>query len=221
MQRAGTPIFPFVTCVFSTAQGCQGKAGEIIRESARQELDVKNHYGTGKDFKSFLNHFWKISIPTIGVNNEYDYPLGLSWLLFSVFLIASFPYWIRSKEIPIIILIALLQWVLWWNMTHQARFLYPVLALGLLGTMSIQKKVHPMILLTALCFSASLSLVSMWRAYKNDLGRSSAQIQKEQKEKLVWDLKTGALITQECLYADQLVTKHAPGYKAVILEDSN
>src|SRR5262249_59485499 len=104
IQRAGTPLVPLATCVIASAPGCQGSEGRIIRASSDAILVNWNYYGHGRGPVPFLVHLWKVAVPGWKlvvpwwvVANEYDYPLGLGWLLWVVFFVASLPGWIRAR----------------------------------------------------------------------------------------------------------------------------
>ncbi|MBK9292948.1 MAG: hypothetical protein IPM57_00630 [Oligoflexia bacterium] len=219
MQRAGTPIFPFGTCqIYKSASGCQGKDGEIIKASSKETLEVRNQYSPARDPMSFIKHLWKVAVPSNGVNNEYDYPLGLGWLLWLVFLGFSINEWIRKKQIPIFALIALGFWASWWMGSHQSRWLYPVLVFGWLAVLPVLPLASKKLLLGVLIVGAGISLISQWRAFRATLFMSPAQIEANQKTQLKWDPQTGLLQSLESLYVDEPLTDHAPGARSWILK---
>jgi len=221
IERAGTPLFPFATCLLSV-EGCQGKAGEIIRKSSELQLEIRDQYGYGRDLGAFLSHFWLVSVPTRreSFNNEYDYPLGLGWLLCVILLFASIPLWMKQRSVPFFVVLAIGFWITWWLGSQQSRWLYPVLALGWIGTMETQKKINPHVLTGVLLISALFSLWFQWRALSPELWKKPAIIQNEQITKVQHDPKTGLLLSkhgESSLYVNEPIETLAPGDLSAIL----
>ncbi len=219
LQRTGTPFFPIATCVWKAAPGCQGLAGELIRESSQHiHAAVSTTYGNGKGPLAFVRHLWRVAVPTQGVNNEFDYPLGLPWLLLLPFIALTLGS-ARSRELPFpyILALGLLFWAFWWVSSQQARWLYPTLALGWLGTLEAQRRTHLRVIFACLLASGLLSFASEWRALKASLTTPAAQLQRSHEEVVVWDSVKDQLISKEILYVNRLVVDHAPESRAWIL----
>jgi hypothetical protein len=213
LERAGTPLFPFATCLISSVAGCQGRAGEVIRESAARHLQSRDDYGQGRGMGAFLRHLWAVAVPSKSnkFNNEYDYALGLGWLLWVVLLVASVPRWIKQRAIPFVVVVAIGFWITWWLGSHQSRWLYPVMALGWIGTTEAQQRINPHLLAGVLFVSALVSLQSQWGILSPELWKSPALIEKEQAAKIRRDLQTGIFLSVESLYVDQPIQEMAPG----------
>ena len=201
VERAGTPIFPFFTCVFSGVTNCQGAAGEAIRSTAARQFGTRDGYGLGRGAGAFVTHLWRISVPAMGtVNNEYDYPLGLTWILLMVLLAASIPDWIRSKLPPPELVLAVVISVLWWVTSQQSRWLYPFIAFGLLATVPLQLRAHRALLVVVILGAACLSFLSQTRAIGADFGASASSIQSQQELSLASDPIALSAKTKETLY---------------------
>ncbi len=216
--RAGTPLAPFFTCQDSSVKGCQGEEGQRIRESSRLLLETRDQYGNGRTPTAWVLHLWRVAVPTQGVNNEYDYPLGLAWVLWVVFLIASFWLWVKGERPNLYIVAAISFWVLWWMGSQQARWLYPVLAFGWLGTLLIQKRCTAQLLNGLLIVSAVFSFISQYRALRPTLFHSSGTIQNEQFANQKWDPQIDTFLTQYILYADRVIERHGFGDRRWFLD---
>ncbi len=210
IDRAGSPLFPFFVCkIFPNVSGCQGESGISILESAKQLAGIRDAYGEGRTLIGFLKHLFLLAIPTEGVNNRYDYPLGLPWLIWITLLIFSIPNWIKQRKISFYFFLAIGFWVVWWIGSQQSRWLYPVLALGWLSTMDLQQKTYFKFLCGALLLSASLSLGSQIRALKSELLKSRQTIQQEQTMKIKWNPLTKTAGSLETLYINDVIKKNS------------
>lgn len=220
LERAGTPLFPFITCKLPST-GCHAAAGMAIQNSANENIGIRNAYGFGRGPLAFAIHLWRISVPNakLGVNNEYDYPLGLVWLFWLVFAFYALRDFYRTRHMHPYIFAAFLFWLTWWLGSHQARWLYPVLALGWLGSIEIQKKIHPQVLLLALVLSSCLTLVSTWRAFGPDFSRSRAGIQEQQEASVRWDFYRPILESKELLYVNKPALLHSCGSPQWFIND--
>ncbi len=207
IERAGTPIFPFFTCVFSVTN-CQGAAGESIRAIAAAQFGTIDGYGLGRGAGAIISHLWRISVPAVGsVNNVYDYPLGLTWVLLLVLLAASAPVWVKAKRIPPELMLAAVLWLLWWVTSQQSRWLYPFIAFGLLATVQLQLRANRILLLMVLAGAACISLLSQARAISADMRASAGSIQAQQEASIVSDPFLESANKKETLYVSHIVKK--------------
>jgi hypothetical protein len=177
LAETGTPLFPFVHCRLAHGTYC-GSAS--LEATAQQLLAVRTAYGNGRGPTSFLLHLWRVAIPTRGVNNEFDYPLGLPWLLLVV--LAGFGFFKGAWRRPLFQLAALF-WILWWLNAHQSRWLYPTIAFGLLATLPEQARAWrtlPFLLL----LSSGFSLISELHALGPTLRVPSAELQAKEAAKV-------------------------------------
>ena len=208
IERAGTPIFPFFTCVFSGVTNCQGEAGEAVRATVARQFSTRDGYGLGRGAGAFIAHLWRISVPAMGtVNNVYDYPLGLTWILLLVLLAASIPDWIRAKLPPPELVLAVVIWVLWWVTSQQSRWLYPFIAFGLLATVPLQLRANRSLLVVVILGAACLSLLSQARAIRADLGASAPGIQSQQESSFASDPIALSAKNKETLYVAHAINQ--------------
>jgi hypothetical protein len=169
---AATPFFPL-------APGFMGWGNIEIHPSSWHSLQqasqlwmegTKNSYGHGRDLSSFIKHWWLLGIPEKGVNNAFDYPLGLTYLLligpFLFFLIKDI---LQRKFSPLGILAAVI-WVLWWFTAQQSRFLYVPLLIIFIVTIPRLGKISR-VFFACLLISLSLEALSLWGAHKGDVRR--------------------------------------------------
>lgn len=191
----------------ASAPGCAGTAGENIRESAKQHLDTRDSYGNGRGFTAFFKHLWRVAVPTKGVNNEFDYPLGLPWLIGIFLLAVSLILGFHEKRVTPESAVALAFWAVWWAGSHQSRWLYPVMAFAWLGTMGIQRMVRQRIFLGALMVSAAFSLISQGRSLRPDIFRPSAEIQGQQMRRVARDA-AGIVMDVKTLYVEEPILTH-------------
>lgn len=211
LDRAGTPLFPFGACMVASARGCQGEPGIEIRASAAAQVQTADAYGVGRGPLAFAQHLWLVSVPTSWVNNQYDYPLGLAWLFLVVMLAFAGYQWLATRRLPPFAALTLIAWGLFWVGSHQSRWLYPALAFGWLATMAVQRRASANLLLGLLLMSAALSLLSQWFAFRGTLFEAPAAIQAERTAQVRVDPSTGLVASQETLYVDRYISRHAPG----------
>ena len=207
VERAGTPIFPMAVCAFPTVSGCQSEAGEIIRASSMRVTNAAASYGVGYGLKGLLTHLWRVAVPAFGsVNNEYDYPLGLAWPLMLLFSVVTIFYWRKPRNVSPEQIMAFALWIFWWFTSQQSRWLYPVMALGLLATISTQKRVNQRLLLGSLIFSAMFSALSLARSIDADYYVSSTDVQAHLQASVDSNPETGVAKRKEMLYVEHVVT---------------
>ncbi|PIW64371.1 MAG: hypothetical protein COW13_00915, partial [Candidatus Omnitrophica bacterium CG12_big_fil_rev_8_21_14_0_65_50_5] len=82
LAHAGTPLYPFaVGSLNRPIDPVSGHWRSLLRNAEYMVHDVKDDYGHGRSPVDFLKHFWLIAVPEKDVNNAFDYPLGLVYLL--------------------------------------------------------------------------------------------------------------------------------------------
>lgn len=205
METAGTPLFPFAAC----ALGCAPPEHEsAVRASAQALLRAKDDYGHGRGPVAFVRHLWEVSVPTRGVNNDFDYPLGLPWLLFILGAATLLLQGRRALGDPFLAA-ALTFWALWWMGSQQSRWLYAVLAFGFIGLLPFLNQVRSSVWAFAVSLSLALSLASSYRAISPTLQQTRADIVSQMRSEVRWNEKGDALITLPLLYVDRPVLSHA------------
>ena len=157
-------------------------------------------------------------MPSRGVNNEFDYPLGLPWLLFVILAIAAGLEFRKTRALPGVLILALLFWAIWWMGSQQSRWLYPTLTLGWLGTLHIQRKINPTLIFSVLLVSGVLCLLSEKNALWETLKKSSFNIERDQVAVIQRDSASGLLMSKEMLYVNHYADDHFPGDRTWILK---
>jgi len=159
------------------------KAGLII--AARAHLKAKDDYGYGRTFIDFLRHLWLVAVPDKGVNNQYDYPLGLPYLLCIGPFLWMFFLDLKRKAFTVVPFFIIIYWLLWWLGSQQARFLYILLIMIFIYVFS---RIEPIsdVLLVCLVFALCINALSIWRAHKDDF---FVPMHKILRDKDIWLLK--------------------------------
>ena len=185
LHYAGTPLFPFNPGFFPlSGESAQSGLLEALKNSSQGYMNVRSDYGYGRSLSAFLKHFWVIAIPESGVNNEYDYPVGLPYLLFLVPFLFFLGVHLAQKKFSILAFFIVFYWLLWWVGSHQSRFLY--LPIFLMFVISVsQRQMNSKILLSALVLSVALNAASVLRAHKSDFNRPVDQILRSADKELI------------------------------------
>lgn len=188
---AQTPLYPFAPGIMphSLNPGIHPESvkWKSIRASSYAHLSTKDQYGHGRSLSSFIKHFWLIAVPEKGVNNTFDYPLGLITLL----LVGPFIYYFikgaLKKELSLIGIFIIIYWLSWWFGSQQARFLYiPVLFIIITSINYLEPPSK--ILLTIFILALGLNFISILRAHKNDLLTSDAKLILRERDREVLKL---------------------------------
>jgi len=171
MYYAGTPFFPLSPGIMGDAQiKTYPKTWQSLVEASQGMMGCKNAYGHGRDLVSFIKHWWLLAVPEKGVNNAFDYPLGLTYLLmigpFLFFLIKD----ILRRQFPLLSVFVVVIWFLWWFSAQQSRFLYLPLLIIFIVTIARLEAI-PRSLFLGVLMSLCLEALSLWGAHKSDLGR--------------------------------------------------
>ena len=180
IERAGTPLHPFAVCQAIQIVKCEGRSGESVRLSASTQIASAYSYGNGRHLGALFRHLWRVAVPAVGtVNNEYDYPLGLTWLLVLVFFVMSIPEWIGVRRVPPELVIAAVVWTLWWYTSQQSRWLYPLMAFGMLASVKTQVLASPRLVIGVVLTAACMSIVSELRVIVPDFNVRASDLQAE------------------------------------------
>ena len=185
LHYSGTPIFPLKVGLFRTLsipQSSETLAG--LKEKAKQLLSVKDQYGSGRSMLEFVRHLWLIAVPEKGVNNRYDYPLGLMYLLFIGPFLFLFFHSLRNRILPFLPLWVIVSWAVWWMGTQQTRFLFVPLVLMYLAVV-VTIKTPSRILLCSMFIAIMLVSLSVYRANKQDFGRWGYSVLRQKDKELI------------------------------------
>ncbi len=185
LRFSGTPIFPLGVAVFRMLSIPQSpERWAELKLKTTQLLATKDQYGSGRNLLEFLRHFWLAAVPEKGVNNRYDYPLGLMYLLFLGPFLFYFFSSLRQKILPLLSLWVIVSWGIWWFGSQQTRYLYvPLILMYLAVVPSI--RVPSRVLLGVMLGAILLVTVSVYRANKQDLGRWGETVLRQQDKELI------------------------------------
>lgn len=185
LRYSGTPIFPLGVGVFKGLSVPQSPQRLLeLKSKAAELLAVKNNYGSGRSLSEFARHFWLVAVPEKGVNNRYDYPLGLMYLLFAGPFIFLFFYSLRNKVLPLLPLWVIASWGIWWFGSQQTRFLFiPIILIYLVVVLSMRAPSR--VLLTVMLGAILLVSASVYRAHKPDLGKWGYAVLRQQDKELI------------------------------------
>ncbi|MBF0384959.1 MAG: hypothetical protein HQL27_03715 [Candidatus Omnitrophica bacterium] len=181
MKAAGTPLFPLFTGLVKTSN-TQQQINELKAKSD-QMLMAKDSYGYGRGIKEFVKHIWLIAVPEKEVNNKFDYPLGLVYLLCLGPFFGTIIKGFRQRKIAILPLIVIVFWTVWWMGSHQSRFLYVPLILMIIIVLS-QDEFQSRLMHTGLIIALILTAASVYRANKSDFGKNNYDVLRD-KDKIL------------------------------------
>ena len=147
-------------------------------------INVRNGYGFGRSFTDFLRHFWLMAVPTRGVNNEFDYPLGLSYLLALGPFIYSFVKSIQLRKISILAWFIVIYWISWFFGSQQSRWLFlPLSIMFLMVSLEIKRPFKSLVLW--LVMALVFNFISIFRAFSSDIKRNGQNVVREQDKLLI------------------------------------
>ncbi len=175
-QFSGTPLYPFGVGLLGEGRLEQNPEVWVsLNKATDSHLSTRDWYGYGRNWSQFFKHFWILAVPDQGVNNKYDYPLGLMYLVFLLPFLTFFAQSLRKKELPILAIFTIMYWVSWWFGSQQARFLY--IPLILIYIITIPKlKNNSFILLSVCVLSLMFSSISVLRAHKADFQKTAYEV---------------------------------------------
>lgn len=189
LYYSGTPLFPFFPGMVKVPAMKDPAFNAAVLGSSKIYLSVKDNYGQGRGPLSFLEHFWILAVPEKGVNNRFDYPVGLPYLLCLAPFLFLVGESIRKKKLSVTILFILVYWGAWWFGTQQARFLYVPMILMMMTVISEERFLNrPLLigLVVAVLFTAQ----SVWGAHKADFFRRPEEVMRPQDRQLIEMSKT-------------------------------
>ncbi len=174
---SGTPVFPILTGIVPWPRYADSPAHwQSIQASSSAFVRVARGYGEGRSFGAFLRHLWIVAVPTRGVNNAYDYPLGLVYLLVLGPFMGQVLRAARRKTVALGALFIGASWGLWWFGSQQSRYLYgPVLLMTVLVLADRSWRRSP-VLAGCLLAAVGLTAVSVTRSHRPDWGRPALAV---------------------------------------------
>ncbi len=184
LYYVGTPLFPFFTGVWGGNYSQNPGLWNSILRSSGLHMSTGNAYGSGRSLMDFIRHFWILAVPESGVNNRFDYPLGLPYLLFVGPFFYFFIYSFRSKRAPILALFVIFYWLSWWFGSQQSRFLYiPLVMIFIL--VSSKLEAFSKIILFCLLLAFLFNCISMFRAHYRDFILPAKEVMREKDKALL------------------------------------
>lgn len=184
---AGTPLFPLAPEVMGEADLSKTYPETWVSLQKASQIwmsSTKDGYGHGRDLMAWVWHWWLLAVPEHGVNNSFDYPLGLTYLLFiGPFIFSTFNKIVHRKFSPLSILVLII-WILWWFSSQQSRFLYLPLTIIFILTIARLERI-PASLWAGILISLIFQMISLWGAHKSDLGRWGRDVLRVEDQRLV------------------------------------
>ncbi len=175
MIYAGTPLFPFGVGMFKPFISSGAQHWESLVNNAIQCLQTKDGYGHGRSIMDFLKHMWLIAVPERGVNNAFDYPVGLVYLLmvvpFGVLIIKS----LQQRVVISMIVVISVWWGMWWCGSQQTRFLIIPLIAMIIVVMAKIPRIN-VVLKALLVLALLIETISLVGAHRGDWGKSDEAI---------------------------------------------
>jgi len=189
--HAGTPFYPLTANVLRSGGCAPGALGALspLERNACQWLVIKDDYGHGRSLAAFVKHLWLVAVPENGVNNSFDYPLGLMYLLFLLPFLFLFRNGLMGKEFSALAIFSLVFWGLWFLGAQQSRFLLiPVVGLFICVASAFQKPSR--IFLACVLLALALTATSVLRAHRPDWGRGACEVLRAEDKALLEKAKT-------------------------------
>jgi len=166
---AGTPMFPFMTFALGGKLALDPNVHRAMLRSVENLIQVRNAYGEGRSVAAFSRHFWTIAVPDRGVNNAFDYPIGLPYLL----CLGPFLYLlcrqVMNKSISLFSFLVLVFWATWWMGSQQSRWLYIPLIFMFIETCSETVSTDSRLFRGGLILALLLTAASTFRSNRPDL----------------------------------------------------
>ena len=188
LYYSGTPFFPAAPGLFKINKEIDYDSAwwRSLQQASNiwTNEEARGQYGHGRSFFAFVKHFWLIAVPEKGVNNAFDYPVGLPYLLVVGPFLYLFYAALRRWEFIVIPWGVVISWFLWWEGTQQTRYLYISTLLMLIMVLSHMKE-YSRILVGAMTVALLLNALSIFRAHRHDFGRTALQVLREKDQMLV------------------------------------
>jgi len=186
LYYAGTPLYPFFPGMIQINKNIDKSslAWKSLLSKSQKAVSTRDQYGSGRSPIEFMRHLWLIAVPEKGVNNRYDYPVGLMYLLCLGPFLSTLVRSVKDKEFLILPVFVTLFWMSWWLGSHQSRFLYVPIVLLLIVVMA-QKKFHSKAFAIGVILCLVLVSLSVFRAHKSDFGKSAWDVLRKKDKELL------------------------------------
>jgi hypothetical protein len=180
----GTPLYPFGVGLASPLVTYTSDHWHAILQRAGECLAEKDNYGHGRSFVAFIKHFWLISVPEQGVNNTFDYPVGLIYLLMLFPFVLQVGKSLLAKKLPVLSMMVVIWWITWWFGSQQSRFLIvPICLLVILSISSFPRISRVLVLLIVMALG--VEVISLANAHRHDWRKPFVEVLREKDKKLL------------------------------------
>jgi hypothetical protein len=186
----GALFYPFGAGVLSPLVQNTPAHWHAILQRAADCLSEKDAYGHGRSLAAFIKHFWLLAVPEKGVNNTFDYPVGLVYLLVLGPFFSHVFSSLKSRKLPVLSLLVLVWWLTWWFGSQQSRFLLVPICLMIILTISFLPKISR-VLIVLIIMTLGVETISLVNANRHDWGKPFIKILRD-KDKRLLELKPPA-----------------------------
>lgn len=174
---AGTPLYPLGmgTLTINPSIDVGSSYWQAMIVTTKDLLAAGNDFGEGSSLWHWIKHWWILAVPTKGVNNSFDYPLGLTYLLFIGPFLMAFIRSLFQKKFSLAAWFIVFYWATWWFSTQQSRFLY-IPIIGIYVIMIHQKIFKSRVFHVGLMLACCLTLISSVRSHQHIIGQSRQEV---------------------------------------------
>jgi hypothetical protein len=169
--HTGSPLVPFFVGIFKPRIAHSAAFINALSISATQQLATRAMFGQARSLIGLLTSWWWIAVPEKGVNNRFDYPLGLPWLIFLAPFAITVIYTLWRRRLSLVAFLAVCFLLSWWLGSQETRYLYLPLILMIVTVLTETSLSKSAILLAALTVALSLNFVSMYRSNRASFGK--------------------------------------------------
>jgi hypothetical protein len=184
LYYTGTPLYPFAPGIVSSGVYKNTDIWPSVVECSAQWMQVKDQYGKGRGLRQLVEHFWILAVPEKSVNNRFDYPLGLPYLLVLMPFVLVFIENLRNRKINLTLWFCLWYWVFWWFGSQQARFFYIPLVIMFIVVLS-DKRFLRKSMFFGIFIAFVFSCLSIVRAHKADFFRRPEEVLRGRDRELI------------------------------------
>ncbi len=198
MHYTGGMLYPFGLNKHLAGVEYTPTQWEWIAKRTQDSLGMKDAYGNGRSIVDFIQHFWLIAVPQKGVNNVFDYPVGLIYLLMLGPFILSVAEALKHKRIPLLSCFIIIWWVLWFMGSQQTRFLLVPMCLMIVVVFIYLKNVSR-VLMALVIGCMLLEIFSLRNAHRADWGKSALEVLRPKDRDLLFNAryKEGNIVLTE------------------------
>jgi hypothetical protein len=180
----GTPFYPFGLGMVPPQAHYSTEHWQAILQKAADSVAEKDAYGHGRTVLAFIKHFWLIAVPERGVNNAFDYPVGLIYVLMLLPFAGHVVQSLRTRKLPVLSVIVMLWWMSWWFGSQQTRFLIVPVCLLIIVAISYLPKISQ-IFMILIVLVLGLEVVSLVNAHHHDWHKPAVRVLRDKDKQLL------------------------------------